>query len=126
VIRRFRHLFSRRRLGTALVVFGVIAGVAIVVAPVKATYAGDPLLRLQAFGSGSPPPSANPAADCGSPLANLSRSSDGLSLSTLAEDHACRNAASRRLATAVATAGVIGLLGAVSLAAAARSRAVPA
>ena len=124
--RRFRRLFARRRLGTGLVVLSVLAGVAIMVVPVKAAFADDPLLRLQAIGSGAPAPaSATHDADCGSPLANLSRSSGGLSLSTLAEDHACRDAASRRVATAVAAAGVIGLLGAATLAGA-RPRAVPA
>jgi len=105
---------SPPRLCGALALLGVLAGLAFLVVPVEAAFAGDPLLRLHAFGSG-----ASPGADgvrCGSPLSNLGRHSDGLSLYTLAEDRACRKASSRRAATAVASVGVIGLLAAIGLA----------
>jgi hypothetical protein len=53
---------------------------------------------------------------CGSPLANLDRHGAGLSLYSLALDRACREASSRRAATAAAVVGVVGLLGAIGLA----------
>ncbi len=106
---------SRRRLSAAVALVGVLAGVAILVLPVDAAFAGDPLLRLpEAFGSA--PAQATTGVDCGSPLGNLARRDDGLSLYSVARDHACRDAASRRVATGVAVAGVVGLLGAVGLA----------
>jgi hypothetical protein len=104
---------SPRRLSAALVLLGVLAGVAFLVVPVDAGFSNDPLLRLQAFGSGSSP--ATTGVDCGAPLANLRRRGDGLSLYSLAKDRACRSAASRRAATAVAAGGVLGLLGALGL-----------
>jgi hypothetical protein len=104
---------SPRRLSAAIALLGVLAGVAFLVIPVEAAFAGDPLLRLQAFG---PPPSeATTGVDCGSPLTNLGRRGNGLSLYSVAKDHACREASSRRAATAVAAAGLIGVLGAVAL-----------
>jgi hypothetical protein len=105
---------SPPRLCGALVLLAVLAGLAFLVVPVDAAFAGDPLLRLHAFGSG--PPQSADGVRCGSPLTNLGRHSDGLSLYTLAEDRACREALSRRAATAVASVGVIGLLAAIGLA----------
>jgi hypothetical protein len=105
---------STHRLSAALALLGVLAGVAFLVVPVEAAFAGDPLLRLpQAFGSA--PSQATSGVDCGSPLTNLGHRGDGLSLYSVARDHACRDASSRRVATAVAVAGVVGLLGALGL-----------
>lgn len=103
-----------RKVGVALAVVGVLAGLAFLVLPVETAFAGDPLLRLHAFGTATS--GAVTGVDCGAPLANLARHSDGLSLYSLARDHACRQASSRRAATAVAVAAVIGLLGAIALA----------
>jgi hypothetical protein len=104
---------SPQRLGAALVGLGLVGALSFLVLPVKASVGGDPLLRLRAFGA---PAQLADEVRCGSPLANLSRRSSGLSLYVLATDRACRNAASRRTATAVAAAGVIGLLGALAVA----------
>lgn len=104
---------SPRRLGAAVVGLGLLAALSFLVLPVKASVAGDPLLRLRAFGAA--PAQLADEVRCGSPLANLGRRSAGLSLYVLATDRACRNASSRRAATAVAAAGVVGLLGALSL-----------
>jgi len=103
-----------RRLAAALAVLGVLAGLAFLVVPVDAAFAGDPLLRLEVFGPGSS--AAVTGVRCGSPLANLDRHGDGLSLYGLALDRACRDASSKRAATAAAAVGVIGLLGAIGLA----------
>jgi hypothetical protein len=105
---------SPRRLGAAVVVLGVLAALAFLVVPVDASVGGDPLLRLRAFGTGAAQ-AASLEFRCGVPLANLARRSDGLSLYSLATDRACRSAASRRAAAAVAVAGVISLLGAIVL-----------
>jgi hypothetical protein len=102
-----------RRLGVAAVVLGLLAAVSFLVLPVKASVGGDPLLRLRAFGAG--PAQLADEVRCGSPLASLSRRSDGLSLYVLAADRACRHASSRRAAAAVASAAVIGLLGVIGL-----------
>ena len=104
---------ARRRAGI-LAVVAVLTGVAFLLLPVEAAFAGDPLLRLQAFTTATPPAVAG--VRCGSPLANLARHSDGLSLYSLARDRACRQASSRRAAAAVAATAVIALLGAVGLA----------
>jgi hypothetical protein len=109
---------SPRRLGLAVVVLGLLAALSFLVLPVEASVGGDPLLRLRAFGAAP----AELASDvrCGSPLANLGRRSDGLSLYVLAADRACRDASSRRAASAVAGAAVILLLGALALTGAGR------
>lgn len=112
-----------RRLAAALALLGLLAGLAILILPVEAAFAGDPLLRLHALGS--PSSTATSAVRCGSALANLARRDDGLSLYALAQDRACRAAASRRVATAVAAVAVVGALGAVA-AAGPRLRVAPA
>jgi hypothetical protein len=115
---------SPRRLGVALALLGVLAGVAFLLVPVEAAFAKDPLLRLQPFGGASA--RATSGVDCGSPVTNFRRRGDGLSLYALAEDRACRDASARRAAAGVATAGVIGLLGAICLTGARDREGVPA
>lgn len=111
--RRFRlPRPSPRRLGAALAVLGVVAGVAFLVVPVDAAFADDPLLRYGRFG-GSEPTVTDIA--CGAPVTNLLRRSDGLSFYGLARDDACREAASRRAATAVAAGGLVTVLGLIGL-----------
>lgn len=112
--RRRRVRPSPRRLSACLAVLGLLAGVAVLLMPVEAAFGDDPLLQLQAFSPSLA--SATTAVDCGSAMTNLGRRSDGLSLYALAKDDACRHAASRRAATAVAAASVIGLLGLIGLA----------
>ncbi|HTJ76025.1 MAG TPA: hypothetical protein VL337_11755 [Acidimicrobiales bacterium] len=113
---------SPRRLGVAVVAIGLLAAVSALVLPVEASVGGDPLLRLRAFGAG--PAQLADEVRCGTPLASLSRRSDGLSLYVLAADRACRHASSRRAAAAVAAAAVIGLLGVIGLTGAGRKEAV--
>ena len=113
---------SPRRLGVAVVVLGLLAAASFLVLPVEASVGGDPILRLRVFGAG--PAELADEVRCGSPLANLSRRSDGLSLYVLAADRACRHASSRRAAAAVAAAAVIGLLGVIGLTGAANRKAV--
>ena len=106
---------SARQLSAAAAVLGVLAGLAVVVLPVRAAFGDDPLLRLQPF-SASALDQAVTEVDCGAAVDNLGRRSEGVSLYGLARDGACREAASRRVATALAAMAVIGLLGLVSLA----------
>ncbi len=105
---------SPRQLTAAVAVLGVLAGLAVLMLPVRITFGDDPLLRLQPFS----PALARAATevDCGSAVGNLGRRSEGVSLYGLARDGACRDAAARRVATAVAVTAVIGLLGLVTLA----------
>jgi hypothetical protein len=100
---------SARQLSGWLALLGVLAGVAFLVLPVRAALGDDPLLRLQPFSPSLA--SGLIEVDCGSPVSNIGRRSDGLSLYGLARDDACRHAASRRAATAVAAVAVIGVLG---------------
>ncbi|MDQ4070291.1 MAG: hypothetical protein M3203_12605 [Actinomycetota bacterium] len=105
---------SPRQLSAALAVLGVLGALAVLVLPVRAAFGDDPLLRLQPFS-----PALERAAtevDCGAAFGNLGRRSDGVSLYGLARDDACREEASRRVATAVAAVAVTGVLGLVSLA----------
>jgi hypothetical protein len=104
---------SARRLSAALGVLGLLAGLACLVVPVQAALDDEPLLRLAPF---------SPAltdvvteVDCGSPVTNIGRRPGDLSLYALARDGACRDAATRRMATAVAATAVIGLLGLIGL-----------
>ena len=100
-------------LSVMLAVVGVAAGLSFLFVPVEAAFGDDPLLRLQPFS-----PVLDGVAtevECGVPVSNLGRRSDGLSLYGLARDDACRAAASRRVASAVATAAVIGLLALIGL-----------
>jgi len=99
---------SPRRLSVALAALGVVAGLAILVVPVDAAFGDDPLLRLQPFSPGMA--SAATEVDCGRPVGNFGRRSEGLSLYDLASAEACRDAAGRRATTAVAATAVIGLL----------------
>ncbi len=104
---------SHRQLSAAVAVLGVLAGLAVVVLPMRAAFGDDPLLRLQPFS-----PALDQVAtevDCGAAVGNLGRRSDGVSLYGLARDGACRDAATRRMATAVAATAVIGLLGLITL-----------
>ena len=105
---------SPRRLSVALAVLGLVAGLAFLVLPVEAAVDDDPLLRLAPF---SPALTQGASAvDCGAPVSNFVRRSDGLSLHNLAVAHVCRAASSRRAATAVAAASTIGVLGLSGLA----------
>ena len=111
-----------RRLGAALAVLGLLAGLAFVLLPVRAALDDDPLLGLVPFS-----PALGQAVarvDCGAPVTNFGRRSDDLSLASLARDGVCRDAATKRVATAVAATGVIGLLGLITLAAARDRQAV--
>lgn len=112
-MRRIRRP-SPRKLSVALALLGMVAGLAVLVLPVQAAFADDPLLRLQPFS-----PALDQVVtevDCGAAVSNLGRRSDGISLYGLARDGACRAAASRRVATGVAATAVIGLLGLITLA----------
>ena len=95
-------------------ILGLVAALSFLVVPVEAAFADDPLLRLEPFSPGRV--SVAPDVDCGVPLSNFVRRSEGLSIYGLASAGACREAARRRAATAVAAAGVIGLLGLIRLA----------
>ena len=105
---------SPQRLSAAFAVLGALAAVAVLVLPVRAAFGDDPLLRLQPFSPGLD--RAATEVDCGAAFGNLGRRSDGLSLYGLARDDACREEASRRVATAVAAVAVTGALGLLILA----------
>jgi hypothetical protein len=104
---------SPRRLSAALAVLGVLAGLACLLVPVDAALDDEPLLRLAPFS----PALADVATevDCGSPVSSIGRRPGDLSLYALARDGACRDAATRRMATAVAVTAVIGVLGLIGL-----------
>jgi hypothetical protein len=91
----------------------MIAGLALLVVPVRASFGADPLLRLEPAGTGLPGPTID--VSCGTPLASVRRTGGGLSLYGLAKDAACHRAASRRVATAAAVAAVLGLVGLLGL-----------
>jgi len=88
---------------------GVLAAIAFLVVPVNAAFADDPLLRYGHLVGAQP--SAATDVDCGVPVSNLLRRSDGPGLYDLARTDACREAASRRAATAVAAGGLATVLG---------------
>jgi len=96
-----------------LAVLGLVAGLAFLVLPVEAAVDEDPLLRLAPFSPALADGAS--AVDCGAPVSNFGRRSDGLNLHNLAVDHVCRAAASRRAATAVAATSAIGVLGLIGL-----------
>ena len=104
---------SPRRLSAALAVLGVLAGLACLLVPVEAALDDEPLLRLAPFSPALTDVVTD--VDCGSPVSNIGRRPVDLSLYALARDGACRDAATRRMATAVAATGVIGLLGLIGL-----------
>lgn len=107
---------SPRRLSAALVVLGLLAGLAFLILPVEAALDDDPLFGLVPFS-----PALGQAVarvDCGAPVSNFGRRSDDLSLASLARDGVCRDAATKRAAAAVAAMAVIGLLGLISFTAA--------
>ena len=106
---------SPRRLGASLTVLGLVAGIAILLVPVDAAFADDPLLRYGRFAGSEP---AVTDIECGAPVSNLLRRSDEPGFYGVARDGACREAASRRAATAVAAGGVIALLGLIGVTAA--------
>ena len=123
-MRRFRPPRpSPRQLSASLAVLGVLTGLACLVVPVDAAFADDPLLRLHPFSSALE--QAVTDVDCGVPVSNFGRRSQGFGLYALARDDACREAATLRAATAVAAAAVIGLLGLLGLSGA-RARRVAA
>jgi hypothetical protein len=113
-MRRLRGIRpSQRRLSTAIVVLGVLGGAACLLVPVEAAFGDDALFRFQPFSPALE--QAVTTVDCGAPVTNLRRRSDGVSLYGLALDGACREAAAKRAATGVAAAGVVGLLGLIAL-----------
>ena len=104
---------SPRRLGAVVAILGVLASAALLIVPVDAAFADDPLLRLRPSD-----PAAHQAAsrvDCGVALTSLRRRSEGLTFYGLARDQACRQAGSRRAAAAVAAGGVVALLGLIGI-----------
>jgi hypothetical protein len=115
-LRRVRP--SPRALCLTLAALGVVSAVALAVLPVEAAFGADPLLRLHGFGNRSEQPVSG--VDCGSPLGNLTRHTDGLSLYGLALDDACQHASTRRVATGLASGGMVAMLALVGLAALAR------
>ncbi len=112
--RRLR--LSRRRFGSSLAVLGVLAAIAFLVVPVDAAFAANPLLRYGRFTAAG---SAVTDVDCGAPVANLLRRADGVSFYSLARADACRDAASRRVATALAAGSLVAVLGLFGVAASA-------
>ena len=106
---------SPRGLATALAILGVAGAAAILLVPVDAAYADDPLLRYGRF-AGTEPTVTD--IECGTPVTNLLRRSEESSFHSVARAGACREAASRRAATAEASGGVVALLGLIGATAA--------
>ncbi len=105
---------SVRRVSAILSVLGLVAGLAFLLVPVEAAFGDDPLLRFQPFSPGLA--AGATVVDCGRPVSNLRRQAEGLGIYDLALNDACRRAAARRAATAVAAVSMIGVLGLISLA----------
>jgi hypothetical protein len=84
-----------RRLGAALAVLGLLAGLAFVLLPVNAALDDDPLLGLVPFSPALGQAIAR--VDCGAPVTNFVRRSDDLILGSLARDVVWRDAATNRL-----------------------------
>ncbi len=105
---------SARRLSAALAVLGLLAGLACLIVPVETAFADHPLMRFEPFSPALA--GAITDVDCGVPVSNFGRRSEGLSLYDLALDHACRTAASRRAATAAAAISMIAVLGLIAVA----------
>lgn len=83
--------------------------VAVMFLPVHASFADDPLLRLQGFGRQAGP--APTKADCGSALSNLGTPSGGGTLYETARDRACHDVSQRRAALAFAGGLLLVVLG---------------
>jgi len=111
---RLPHRPSLRGVSAATAVVGLVAALAILVVPIRAAISDDPLLRLQPFSPSLESPVTD--VDCGRPVSNFGRHGEGLSLYELVSADACRHAASRRAAIAVAAGSLIGLLGLFGLA----------
>lgn len=103
-----------RRLTAAVGVLGFAAALAFLLMPLEVTFGDDPLLRLQPFSPALE--RAITEVDCGNAVGSLGRRSEELSLAAVARADACRDGATVRAASAVATAAVIGALGLVTLA----------
>ncbi len=88
---------------------GVALAVVFAILPVSARFADDPLLRLRQLDPELSPPTAS--AVCGSPVRNLNPEPTGPTLYELARADACQHAARRRLGVALATGGVIVMIG---------------
>ena len=115
--RRLRglRLPGRRSLLAAAVVLGVLSAAAAVLLPVKAAFGDDPILRLRSLDTASAGPVSG--VECGSALSGLQGGDDTVTLYGIARDRACRDAASRRLLSAVAAGAIVVLLGFQSVAA---------
>jgi len=106
-----------RVVSTVLIVLGLITAVAMLLVPVEATLSRDPLLRLGTLGSDQQPQSGQ--VDCGSALSNLGHFG-GVSFYEIARTDVCRQATRRRAAAAVASGGMIVLVGLIGLTVTAR------
>ena len=110
---RWLSLPGRRQLCIAAVLLGVLSAASVVLLPVEAAFGDDPILRLRSFDSTSAGPATE--VDCGSVVSGFRGSGDTVTLYGIARDRACRDAASRRVVTAVAAAAVVVLLGSYGL-----------
>jgi hypothetical protein len=93
----------------AVALLGILVALVLLFVPIEASFADDPLLRLQGFGRQAGP--APTTADCGSPLSNLGTPSGGGTLYEVARDRACHEASKRRAAIAFAGGMVLVVLG---------------
>jgi hypothetical protein len=110
------------RLLAAVSVLGLVAALAFLVMPLEVRFDDDPLLRLQPFSPALE--QAVTEVSCGSAVSSLGRRSDELSLAGVARADACRDGATLRAASAVATTAVIGVLALVTLAGSRRREAM--
>ena len=105
---------GRRQLSVAAIVVGLVSAVAVVFLPVEAAFGDDPILRLRSFDATSGGPATE--VECGSALEGLRSEAGTVTLYGIARDRACRDAASRRVLTALAAVGILGVLGLYGLA----------
>lgn len=93
-----------------IAVLGLLSSFAMLLVPVNAAFGDDPLLRLRSVGG----PAPDVEVDCGNAIGSLD-GSGGVTLYDLARDSACRSAASRRVAIAVAVGALLVLTGSLAL-----------
>lgn len=97
----------------ALCVAGAALAFLLLAIPVRATITGDPLLRLRLLDPELAPLRAD--VSCGQPLGALDARAGGPTFTEVARADACRDAAQRRVAVAVAVGGLLVVAGLVGL-----------
>ncbi|MGH3850213.1 MAG: hypothetical protein ACRDRT_10990 [Pseudonocardiaceae bacterium] len=111
---------SRAALLVVIIAIGLTASMASLTQVIEVTFGDDPIMRLVTLDQ-SPPVEPGPAR-CAMLVENADSTLAPLSLTGLVRDRACRQATTRRRATAMAAAVLVLVLGMVTVATAAKPR----